>query len=69
MKCIGQALNLGTPLSGNHILVKKRIRTPSKAFIMSKMIQKRREPLKVLKLYLVNDLTTANFSSTIDVNV
>jgi hypothetical protein len=61
MNCIGRALNLGTPLSGNHILVKKRIRTPSKAFIKSKT--RRRGPLKVLRLYLVNNLTTENFSS------
>jgi hypothetical protein len=67
MKCTARALNLGTPLSGNPILVKKLIRTPSKAFIKSK--KRRRGLLKVLRLYLVNDLTTANFSSTIDMNV
>jgi hypothetical protein len=55
MNCIGRALNLGIPLSGNHILVKKRIRTPSKAFIKSKT---RRGPLEVLRLYLVIDLIT-----------
>jgi hypothetical protein len=48
MKCIERALNLGTPLGGNHILVKKRMRTPSKAFIKSKT--RRRKPLKVLKI-------------------
>jgi hypothetical protein len=67
MKCIVRVLNLGTPLSGNHILVKKRIRALSKAFIESKT--RRRGPLKVLRLYLVNDLTTTSSSSTIDMNV
>ena len=37
MNCIGRTLNLGTPLSGNHILVKKRIRTPSKVFIKKRI--------------------------------
>jgi hypothetical protein len=65
MNCIGRVLNLGTPLSGNHILVKNHIKTPSKAFIESKT---KRGPLEVLRLYLVNDLITAKFSST-DMNV
>ena len=63
MKCIGRALNLGIPPIGNQVLVRKRIRTPSKAFIMSKTIQKRRGLLRVLKLYLVNDLKSAKFFS------
>ena len=70
MYCIVWVLNLGTRLSGNRILVKKRIRTlsktPLKAFTKCKM--RRRGPLKVLRLYLVNDLSTANFSSMIDMN-
>jgi len=65
MNFIARALNLGTFLSGNHILV-KCIRSPSKTFIKCK---RRRGPLKVLRLHLVNDLTTANFSSTTDMNV
>ena len=68
MKCIGQALNLGTPLSGNHILVKKHIRMPSRLFNKTKKT-KRKAPLKVDRLYLVNDLTTENLFSTIDMNV
>jgi hypothetical protein len=46
MKCIVQALDLGTPVTGNHILVKKRIKLFSKAFIESKM---RRGFLQILK--------------------
>ena len=65
MKCIVQVLNLGTPLNGNRILVKKRIGTSLRALIESK--KRRRGPLQALKLYLmtVNDLTIVNISFSI----
>ena len=71
MKCIVRVLNLGTPLNGNRILVKKPIGMSLRALIESR--ERRRGPLQTLKLYpmmvhdlmTVNDLTIVNISFSI----